>query len=246
MQLFNTTPGAGTTQAKTPGSAVTDGLTSAARFGKYGEEMTMIMHAKQFGCIDEGSIRLAMNPTISTGVALTGATQTAWVATTPSFLLYNGGANRIYMDYIKLLVVAAGTAESALHCAVLVDSGSRYSSGGSALSIASPSLDNAITSGGVGYYGAITATSATAAVRTIGRDVFRAALPVVNDVYVANFGAADMSYSQSALQGTAVIKQVNNFPTAMIGPGQSFLFYLWGASMSAAPTFEFEFVYIER
>lgn len=207
----------------------------------------------------EGSLWVNNNPTIDTGVALTGATQTAFGATIPSIIITDNdtslwsnpgaggtGFKKIEIDQIWLKVVAPGTGTTQLECAIVIDSSARYSSGGtdvSANSVNATMMDVAPSIAKV-YTGTITATAAVAA-RQVGRAVLRTVLPAAGDVYFLDFGPEGMGVS-GIPAGTPAILQTYKMPGIVIGPGQSALLYIWGAGMTAAPTFEYQIVWVER
>jgi len=226
-----------------------DGADAYARLGRYGDINVIPLTGTKHGLAEEGSYYVATNATISTAITLTGATCTAWVATTPTVVLVNanstGGAN-IIPDYIKFHIVGAGTAEAAIHYAVLMDSTNRYTSGGTAIVPVNSNMGISMASSTLLYVGAITAPAASANVRQTGRGLFRNAIAVANDQYILAFGASDVSASASQLASTTSI--IQTFPTSpvVICPGGSLLVYLWGASMSAAPTAEFEMGFWQR
>ena len=175
-----------------------DGADAYARLGNRGELMNIPLTSTKHGLAEEGSYYVATNATISTAITLTGATCTAWVATTPTVVLVNAN-------------MGISTSTSALL-----------------------------------YVGAITAPAASANVRQVGRGLFRNAIAVANDQYILAFGASTVSASASQLASTTSIMQTFPAPPVVVNPGGSLLVYLWGASMSAAPTAEFEMGYWER
>lgn len=224
-----------------------DGTSAGARVGRYGEQMVLPMGNKGFSLVEEGSCFSACNPTISTPVALQGATTTAWVATTPSLLIQNNdsaGGKNLLMDKIVLHVGAAGTAAAALHFAILLDDTKRYASGGTAITTAKNlNMASGVTSIATLYYAA-TASAATSSVRQVSRGLLRGQIPVVNDMYTLDFGGPASSAGTDGT--TTIMNKVIAVPAVCVGPQQSVLVYFWGASMSASPTTEFEITWIER
>lgn len=206
----------------------------ALRLHSYGEVTTQPMVRKQYNLLDEGSYFVAANA--QTAVAMT--TTAAFSATAPFVLIQNldpiGGRN-IYLDYVNLANTVAGTAASALTytgASLVVDSTLRYSSGGTALTIAGPNMSINASSPAAVYAGAITATAASAAARTIvGQRVVRPAVSatvatVVGDNLTFNFGGVE-----GGSAGTITIANPNIIPVAMpgveIGPQQSAMLYLY-------------------
>lgn len=226
-----------------------DGSDAYARLGSRGDVMSIPLTSTKHGLAEEGSYFVATNATISTPITLTGATCTAWVATTPTVVLVNGnttGGANVIPDYIKFQIVGAGTAEAAVQYAVLLDSTNRYTSGGTAIVPKNANMGISTSTASLLYVGAITAPAASANVRQVGRGLFRNAIAVANDQYILSFGASDVSASASQLASTTSIMQTFPAPPVVVNPGGSLLVYLWGASMSAAPTAEFEMGFWER
>ena len=233
-------------------TAAPDNTDVHARLGRYGEKYVLPLGGKAQHIADEGAYFVATNPTLSTGIVLTGAAQTAYVATTPAVLIRNTEspanpiAKRIIMDFLRLLMTAAGTAGAALHGAVLLDDVNRYTSGGSELTPQNVNMDSGSKSIAKVYFGAITAPAAGPNQRLIARFLLRGAIPVVNDQYTLNFGGVDMPAHGSALGGTAIISQSAPLPPVVIGPGQSLLINFWLPSQTAAPSAETDMGWSER
>jgi hypothetical protein len=224
-----------------------DGSDAYARLGSRGEVMGIPLTCTKHGLAEEGSYYVATNATISTPITLTGATCTAWVATTPTVVLVNAHTTaNVIPDYIKFHIVGAGTAEAALHYAILLDRANRYTSGGTAIVPSNVNTGISTSTSSLLYVGAITAPAASANVRQVGRGLFRNAIAVANDQYILSFGASDVAASAPQLASTTSIMQTFPAPPVVVSPGSSLLVYLWGASMSAAPTAEFEMGFWER
>lgn len=205
----------------------------------------------------EGNRLIVSSPTIDTGVALTGATTTAFVATTPSLILFNNdiggviatgaetGQKVITVDQLLLVVVGAGTALTGLEYAWILDSGNRYSSGGSEVTASIINTDGRASNGTTiarAFAGALTATAAVAP-RLIGHGFLRSQIPVAKDQYLFDFGSEGTALNGT--NATTPVLQSVRVPMAVVGPNQSMLLYLWGAAMTAAPTFEYQLSWIE-
>jgi hypothetical protein len=213
-------------------------------FGRYGEARIASYIRKAHLLADEGSYYVAANGQ----TAITGQTTTAFTATSPSLLISNTDsatnplAKRIYLDYIHLLnggtAYSNATSNTGIFWHLLLDTGNRYTSGGTALTIASPNMDlSQKSSVALVNAGAITASAATNAVRTIvGQRFMRApvsgtALTLANlDEFHFNFGGVE-SHVGNFLQASATLEanMVNKAfagPAVIIGPGQSLLFYI--------------------
>lgn len=234
----------------TLGTRVPDGLLTSKRGNGYGEQYVQNVSSKNYVMVEDGSLFMSATPTAGTGVALGVAAATAIVATAPSILIVNNdaaGGKSIILDSIKLIATGAGTALTRLDAAFFADTTNRYSSGGTP---ATPQSNNMLISPTsiAKFYdasSAIVATAASSGVRRVGRNVLRTAIPVVGDQYIIDFGGFN-AQDGGITNGTAAlnIRLVNS--ACVIGPQQSFLMYLWGASQSAAPTYEYEITWAER
>lgn len=238
------------------------------RLERYMGMFTQPVVRKSHILADEGSYFLTNNA--QTGIVTSAAV--GFVATTPSLIIANIDsasnpiAKRIYLDNIELLVTTAGitaTATQAKNLAMLVDTGNRYSSGGTNLTnnIVSPNMDGAFKSIAAVYFGNLTATAASANARTIvGQRLVRlpvtatTAPDVINDRVRLEFGSVEnissvVIGSTGALQAN-VMQETIKMPPVIIGPGQSLLIYLWqlvaGGTYPTATTYAPEIAWWER
>jgi len=228
-------------------SPVTDGLSTDARFGRYGENLNIPLLTPLHGVADEGSYYIATSTaTPGTGVD-TGATPTAWVATAPYIIIKNNDSisgKRVYFHYIKLGCTVSGGSGTGMCYNVYTDTINRYSSGtglfGPAVNVNTDSSNISITQC---YAGPLVATAASASVRRLGGGVFKTGKIVVGDSYVLSFGSDNFN------MGTAVTTINNvyfNHPPVILAPQSSMLFYLWLPAQAGASTFEIEVGFWER
>lgn len=212
------------------------------RTGCYDEQYMLPMVRKQHLLADEGSYFVA-NSGSQTGILSSAAT--GFVATTPGCIVYNTdaptntAAKRIYLDFLKLVTTVVGSAASGLvrvEGAVYIDTGNRYSSGGTEITanIVNPNMDVAKSlSVARVWFGALTATAAAAARAIDPYFIFRATVSgtvadVVGEQKVLNFGGVE-----AMINGSITVANANNIPVPLppviIGPNQSALIYLWQA-----------------
>lgn len=212
----------------------------ALRLDPYGGAYTQPLVRKAHNLADEGSYFVTNNA--QTGIA--SAYNTAFTATAPFLLVYNGGTTgtRLYLDYLALVAIAAGactTTAGYIAGAVVVDTGNRYSSGGSNLTanIVSPNYAVAAAPAGVAVYaGAITATAATAArtivgVRNLRPNVSTTVINVVGDMNLINFGSVEGATGSITIANANIMPQA--FPPVVVPQGSSALFYLTYPVMAA-------------
>jgi len=221
---------------------------AGVRVGRYGEGYALSLFPDYGVLADEGTVFTVNNA--QTGLA-TAAAPTSFSATNPFLLIYNRDAQpngkRIYLDTATLVATAAGTAGTNLQCAVSIDSGNRFSSGGTEITanIVNPNFD--ATGGSVArvWAGNITATAASSAVRNIvGNRFLKGAIPAVGDTYILKFGGVDAPL----ITGSAgsLFTMVQNVPKVVVGPNESALVYIWLATQSAASSYLPEIAWVER
>lgn len=243
---------------RTKPHAELDGTDIDVRLSRYREMMVSPSILTKHPLVDEGSYFITQNN--QTGIA-TAAAPTAFSATNPFLVVYNGAnksddfAYRIYLDYIMLLVTAAGTAGTSIQYAITKDSTNRYTSGGTDLT--SNVINTGPTSMGTltrVWAGNITASTATSNVKTIvGNRYFKnmtAPAPTIGDQYTARCGACNMAenlqYLNNATTLTSNMFVTQNLPPLIIGPDESLLFHLWLPAQSAASSYAPELGWWER
>lgn len=215
-----------------------------SRAGRYSESYVLPLSNKEWVSADEGSYFTGITPTPGTGI-IGHAAPTTFDETKPYLLLYNGGQNRIYPQYLRLHDTVVSVGGSRVQFTVAIDQGNRYSSGGTALTKNNVNMDSVITTGATINVGAVIASAASASRRVIDHVVYRGTIDVVEDVYELVFGSADGSGASGSRVAT-VQDMAKLLPPVVIGPGQSLLVHQWAASQSTGPTFQVSFGYIER
>lgn len=203
-------------------------------------------------------IRFAnFNQTFDTGIALTTATQTTFNALAPAILLVNNdigaafassatetGMKQVYLDQLWLKIVSAGTGlTTGLEVAVIIDNANRFSSGGTNISANSTETDirdaKGSPAGSISLVYLAPVATAAVAPRIVGRAVLDTAAPTAGEQYLLDFGSLAGMPSGLARASSWPL------PVLTIGPAQSVLIYIWGAGMTAAPTFEYGLIFIE-
>lgn len=243
---------------RTKPHAELDGTDIDCRLSRYRELSVVPMVVTKHPLVDEGSYFTVNNN--QTGLA-TSATPTAFSATNPFLLIYNGAnpsddfAARIYFDYLLLAVTAAGTAGTSVQMAITKDRGNRYTSGGTDLTAnIAPTGPSSIGTLTRVYAGNITASAATANAKTVVGNrflkVMTAPAPTVGDQYTIRSGAANIVesifYSNATTTLTATVNTTQNVPPIVLGPDESLLVHLWLPAQSAASSYAPEFSWWER
>lgn len=237
----------GLTHNALPGATV-DNQYGQVRSTQYGELATVpLLGAKNHLLSVEGSYYTICNPTAGTAIADGNAS--GFVTTTPLLVVYNGnasGGKSIYMDYLDLIVTAAaGTSSTNFVAAHYVDTGNRWSSGGSAITPANVNPGSSLTSAGVVHFGAITATAANAQ-RQLHNEILRTVIPVIGDKYKFRYGDTVGATAGMPLEGTTQLERVVSLPGIVIPPQCSYCLYTWGASQGTARQHTFTGAYWER
>lgn len=208
----------------------------AVRQDAYGGLFVQPRIRKAHALVREGTYFITNNA--QTGIA-TGTAAT-FAATTPTLIAQNldsVGGKSVFFDYAALVTTAAGSWASAgvnLQLVSVLDNGLRFSSGGTKLTanIVSPNMKLASQKSVLDvYFGALTATAATGAARTVcGLRILRPAVSatvpdVVGELKVLNFGGVEWM-----MNGSITVANANQIPHPLpahiIGPQQSLLIYL--------------------
>lgn len=229
------------------------------RLWRYGEQCVQPMIRKTHALVDEGGYFIANNA--QTGIA--SPVGTSFAATAAMMIITNtdterNSGKRIYLDYLALVTTAAGSFASAgvnLQAVVTIDTGTRYSSGGTNLTanIINPNMDApARTSVANVYFGALTATAATSSARTVcGLRILRPVVSatvadVVGELKLLNFGGVE-----AAMNGSITVAVANQIPHPMpaivIGPQQTALVhFIMNGTTPAAASYAPEIGWFER
>lgn len=195
----------------------------------------------------EGVTYLAINPTPGTGLA-GHAAPTTFDETKAIFQIYNGSTNSyVYPHYLRLTITAASVGNTIQRFTQTVDTGNRFSSGGSTLTAANTNMASSNVTGAVAKGGAVVCTAASGSRRILSTMTYRTVLGVVGDVYAFSWGHEQGCDPASLITTGSAISNVSfSYNPVVIGPGQSFMVYQWAAGQSGAPSFEFDFGYSER
>lgn len=218
------------------------------RSNQYGEAIVSPLRLDQYAA--EGTMFVTSNATIGTAVAIVGTNQTAYTATAPAFLIKNteaSGGKDIILKRLTMVMTGVGSSITSFDTAVVVDSTSRYTSGGVAATITNARADQANATVAQIYQAstAIVATSPTASARVIARRRLRSQTPVVSDQYVFNFGNDAQTESVNITTTLAGGCSINTAPV-ILPPGSTALVYLWATGMASVPVVEWMIEHIER
>lgn len=227
-----------------PSPRKVDGVTDteSERWSGYGEQYVIPFSPKV--AADEGGYVVLRNATPGTGVVGHAAPTTHDTAK-PLIMLKNGaeaGGKRAYLDFIKLLVTAAGTAGTLNYATHSLDTGRTHSSGGEDLVAVNPNMEAPPVSELLSLFkvGAVVpGESDTGEARIVAHQRVRTVIPVVGDEILFKFGG-DPVAGGMILAGTAELQRIIHCPPVIFGPGQSYHLVLWRASQSAAASYEVE------
>ena len=232
-----------------PGIRLTDGSvdTESARGSGYGEPYVIPFGVRV--AADEGGYFIARNATPGTGQAGHAACTTHDTAK-PFVMLQNGaeaGGMRVYLDYLKLVVTAAGTSGTLNFATHTVDKNRTPGSGGVALTVVNvnPQSTRSTVLSSVLAGPIVPGESNSADARIVAHQRARTVIPVVGDVLLFNFGGAAIP-SGAVMAGTTELERVIHCPPIVLGPGDSYHLVLWRASQSGAASYEVEIGLWER
>lgn len=191
---------------------------------------------------DSGSLYVAINPTAGTGIV--GPVSTTFDEAKALMTVYNGGSLYIYPQTLQLYCTVIGTTGTRQDYTHTLDTGNRYSSGGTALTKANTNMASSATSAAIITFGALVTTAASGSRRLLGNHQTReAAIEVVGDMVEFNFGGAQ---SQSGSRVATVADFQRSLPAVVIGPAQTWTLHFWRASITVGVTNEVNFVFVEK
>ena len=208
---------------------------------------------------DEGSFFVASN-TVGTTIAMTtsvvddAATASSTHAQySPVLYMYNKGsasdqnAKSMYPLYLRLIMPygsQAWTSATNAQFSVRVDPTSRYSSGGTALTVANANTNSSLSSAAQIYFGANVVGLPTAAARVLSHGQIQGTIPLPCDQWIFTFG--DVVAPTNVLGASAIKNLTIPCGPIVLAPGWSMQLDIWAGSLAAAPAFEVEFGYAER
>lgn len=203
--------------------------------------------ARDTQAADSGNYFVALTPTPGTGI-IGHAAPTTFDQTKAYLLVYNSGNANIYPMYLRLhtTVISAGDSTGPIFWTQVLDTGNRFSSGGTALTPNNTNYGSANKSSAVITVGAVVCTANSSLSRTVAHKTFRpGTIDVVHDQFIFYWGAAVMAAPQLLPTSTAST-YAESFAPVVIPPGGSFLIHEWAAAQSTGPTLEVEFGYVEK
>lgn len=225
----------------------------------YGEKFVQPIGLPRWAHSLEGTYFVCHNATNDASTTLAGHAAPVLAdadatMTKPYFFMRHGGATssniRIYLDYIEIEVVTAGANGTQACWAAQLDTGTtRYSSGGTALTIVNPNMQSSATSVTATTNhllgGDVVSGAENAGVRHLGHGTLRPSIEIAGDKKVFVFGGDPILGSDGA--AAAKREQVVNMPPVILGPTDQFLLALHGqASQSAAGVYKIRAGWIER
>lgn len=231
--------------------AESDSTEKALRGGRYGEAYTVSVLPTMDVLADEGTFRLALNPTPGTGIA--AAINASVSETAGNFLniknndaINNGRAKFIYMHYLRLILTALPASATSVQYFLKLDIVNRYTSGGTVLTPSSPNLAGGQASVAQLWAGALTTVAPSQSAALVSRGVMRSIIPSINDEWIFNFGTESFAGSISLAAANAQRMTVPCAPI-IIGPQQNLSFQVWAPVNSVTPpSFELEVGWFER
>jgi hypothetical protein len=221
-------------------------IATPSRADNYGGAIVQPLSGKEFGAVAEGSYFVGITPTPGTGV-IGHAAPTTFDEAKAYIVLYNSSSTvSLYPQFLQLHNTVVSVGDTRVQFTICVDSGNRYSSAGTSLTVNNCNMNSSIaTVATTAKIGAVVSTAASGARRVLGNIVFRGTIDVVEDTYEIVFGGTGGGSSTGSRVAT-VMDASRTAPPICVGPGQSLLIHQWAGSQSTGPTFEAIFGWIER
>lgn len=206
---------------------------------------------------DEGSYFIATSVTPGTAIATTtsvvddAATQSSTHAqASPVMLIQNqnpaGSGINIYLRYLKMYIVQVPTSASIWSYAMRMDPlSTKLTTAGTVITPKNVNTSSSALSKAYINFGAITTVIMSAQGTLTGAGLVSGAIPVAQDQWYFNFGAAAASCDSI---GTQTLVKSLSIPCApqIIAPQLFWTLEMWGASNAGAPSWVFELGYVER
>ncbi len=237
-------------------TAGSQGEMTIVRTSRYGEVLNRNIDPRVLA--DEGSYFIAHNATNDASTTLAGhaapVLADADVTMTKPFIFMRVPASatkRVYLHFIEVDVVTAGANGTTDNWATELDTGTtRYSSGGTALTIVNPNMQSAETSvfsGATNHLlgGDVTVGAESGSCRYLGHGQIRAAIHIAGDRYMHLFGANDPSVGANVV-ATAASRHMINHPPVVLGATDQFLLAFYAPSQSAAAVYKVRMGWFER
>lgn len=238
-----------------------DGEYGAVRGNRYGELMTTPTGKWRNNRVAEGTYFIAHNATNDAATTLAGHAAPVLAdadatMTKPFIFIRNpsGTTDRrlIELDFIEIDVVTAGASGTAANWAAQLDSGtSRWSSGGTALTIVNPDMQSTATSmlssTNALLGGAVVVSAETSNERELGHGQIRPSIEVAGDQLMFVFGGDPEAIGGAGqAAATAVRRSMIGLPPVALGPQDSFLLALYAPSQNAAGVYKVRMGWTER
>jgi len=204
----------------------------------------MVRHESDMNVRADRGQYYTLTTTPATGLA-GHAAPTTLDDTKPFFWLMSNytasDGKRVYLDYLRTWVTAAGTNGTNLRYGIKVDSGTtRRSSAGTPMTANGVSAQSSTAASVTAYAGAIVAAAASTSSRLVTHGLIRTVINVVGDQYLFKFGNADQIPAGIPTEGTLQLSASFACPPVVLGPTDQMLFHFFSGSQSAASSHEIE------
>ena len=240
---------AGISRALAAPGASADGTDIQVRVDQFGAQH---VRGELLAWMEDATYFKACNATWGTGIGM--AIQTSFSDTANVLVLLRSGSatKAIIPHYIRLINTVAGATTTSSHMGIILDTGNRYSSGGTDLSaqVVSPRSDSGATT----VLDQIRFAAITASAVVVKRQIARFALKTqaapcwaVGDEVLINFLHNEGS-QHGLLSGAAAGSIVKNVgPMMLKGLNHCLLVHMWNpANATTAPSWEVEMAWWER
>ena len=210
--------------------------------------VTPLAGGRDTALADQGNYYTAITPTPGTGIISGGSVQ-AFTETAPYLVLYNAGSLNVYPLYLRLHTTVVGATNSvAQNWTNTIDTGNRYTSGGTGLTINNTNMTSSNKSAAIITVGAITAGAASGVRRVVSHAAVKFVdVETVHDCVFFNWGGPNQTNLSTLINNTTTLSHsVVNFASLVVGPEQSMVLVRWGASYTTGVTYEVEMGYVER
>lgn len=215
------------------------------RLARYGEQVVQEISSSRFALAEEGSYFSAVNPTPGTGIAHT--IRASFSATDAIFHIRNtgSGGEYLFMDYIRLIPTVIPAAATRSELLIAVDTSSRYSSGGTALTPVNRNVASAQATVATVRFGALVLAAEGGGTRRVSRAQIGTTIPVAFEETFIRFGGE--TAASGAIGSTVGVRKGVPVGPVAIGNGHDLILHLWHpGNATTAGTWEVEAGWWER
>lgn len=183
------------------------------------------------------------------GTGIAGPVGTAFNQNVALFQMETQIGHGICPVYLRMQALAA-TAATSYHGAIVIDTGSRYASGGTVIGTSNRhgAHDSGALTGLPFAFGAVATTNATGNARPLSRFIFRTGAGSIGDEIFLSFGDGTRTAANTGVATTVVGNHIVHVAPVILPPTAvwSIVIHAWTPTGPGTGTFDLEFCYYKK